>query len=58
MLVRVAHLHFSMWSSSWGALYRITATIRAQLGDETFQAAWAEGRKMTLEQAAAYALEE
>jgi hypothetical protein len=28
-----------------------------QLGDATFEAAWAEGRAMTLEQAIGYALE-
>jgi non-specific serine/threonine protein kinase len=33
------------------------ARLRTQLGDEAFQAAWAEGRAMTLEQAVAYALE-
>ena len=33
------------------------ATIRAQLGEAAFAAAWAEGRSMTLEQAIAYALE-
>ena len=33
------------------------ATARAQLGEEAFAAAWAEGRAMTLEQAIAYALE-
>jgi hypothetical protein len=32
--------------------------IRAQLGEEAFAAAWAEGQAMTLEQAVAYALEE
>jgi tetratricopeptide (TPR) repeat protein len=34
------------------------ATMRAQIDDATFAAAWAEGRAMTLEQAIAYALEE
>jgi hypothetical protein len=33
------------------------AAARASLGEETFAAAWAEGRAMTLEQAAADALE-
>ncbi len=33
------------------------ATARAQLGEATFNAAWAEGRAMTLEQAIEYALE-
>jgi non-specific serine/threonine protein kinase len=37
---------------------RISAAVRAQLDEATFEAAWAEGRKMTLEQAVAYALEE
>ena len=35
----------------------IIATVREQLGEVTFDAAWAEGRKMTLEQAVEYALE-
>jgi tetratricopeptide (TPR) repeat protein len=37
---------------------RNIAAARTQLDDATFAAAWAEGRAMTLEQAAAYALEE
>jgi non-specific serine/threonine protein kinase len=37
---------------------RIIANVRAQLDEATFEAAWAEGRKMTLEQAVAEALEE
>jgi len=37
---------------------RHIATVRAQLDEATWQAAWAEGRAMTLEQAIAYALEE
>jgi tetratricopeptide (TPR) repeat protein len=36
---------------------RDVAAVRALLGDATFEAAWAEGRSMTLEQAIAYALE-
>jgi hypothetical protein len=32
--------------------------IRGSMGDATFDAAWAEGRAMTLEQAIAYALED
>jgi hypothetical protein len=32
-------------------------TVRAQLGETSFAAAWAEGRAMTLEQAITYALE-
>jgi tetratricopeptide (TPR) repeat protein len=40
------------------ALYdRIIALVRSQLDEATFNAAWAEGRKMTLEQAIEYALE-
>ena len=34
------------------------ATARAQVDDATWDAAWAEGRAMTLEQAIAYALED
>ncbi|MCI0352087.1 MAG: tetratricopeptide repeat protein, partial [Acidobacteriales bacterium] len=37
---------------------RIVAEVRAQFDDATFQAAWAEGRGMTLEQAVANALQE
>jgi hypothetical protein len=33
------------------------ASVRTQLNQKTFAAAWAEGRAMTLEQAIAYALE-
>jgi len=32
------------------------STVRAQLDERIFTAAWAEGRAMTLEQAIAYAL--
>ena len=34
------------------------AITRAHLDDATWQAAWAEGQAMTLEQAIAYALDE
>ena len=34
------------------------AALRAQLDEATFNAAWEEGRQMTLEQAVEYALEE
>jgi predicted ATPase/class 3 adenylate cyclase len=34
------------------------ASLRAELGEGKFNAAWEEGQKMTLEQAVAYALEE
>jgi hypothetical protein len=37
---------------------RYAATIRAQLNEAHFSAAWAEGEAMTLEQAIAYALNE
>jgi tetratricopeptide (TPR) repeat protein len=37
---------------------RDLTTIRARLDDATFEAAWAEGRKLTLEQAVADALSE
>jgi len=36
---------------------RTLAMVRAQLDEAAFNAAWAEGRKMTLEQAVEYALE-
>jgi non-specific serine/threonine protein kinase len=37
---------------------RHLARVRANLNTNTFDAAWAEGRKMTLEQAIEFALEE
>jgi hypothetical protein len=37
---------------------RGVAFLRSQLDDATFMSAWAEGRKMTLEQVVAYALED
>ncbi len=37
---------------------RYVATIRKQLGEDAFTAAWAEGRAMTLEEVIAYALNE
>ena len=39
-------------------LDQAASALRAQLGDAAFDAAWAEGQAMTLEQAVAYALEE
>ncbi|GHO72016.1 hypothetical protein KSC_109080 [Ktedonobacter sp. SOSP1-52] len=36
----------------------IIAAVRAQLDEETFQATWAQGRELTLEQAVAQALDE
>ncbi len=37
---------------------RMLGSVRAQLDQATWEAAWAEGRAMSLEQAVAYALEE
>ncbi len=37
---------------------RSVAALRAAMGDEAFEAAWAEGRAMTMEEAVAYALGE
>jgi predicted ATPase/DNA-binding XRE family transcriptional regulator len=37
---------------------RTVSAVRSQLGEEAFEAAWAEGRAMTFEQAVAYALED
>ena len=37
---------------------RAMAVVRAQLGDDAFAAAWAEGQAMTLEQAIAEALDD
>ncbi|MFQ5796017.1 MAG: BTAD domain-containing putative transcriptional regulator [Candidatus Bipolaricaulia bacterium] len=37
---------------------RNVAAVRAELSEDAFEAAWTEGRAMTLEQAIAYALEE
>jgi len=37
---------------------RATTTVRAGLDTAAWDAAWAEGRAMTLEQAIAYALDE
>ena len=36
----------------------IITTVHAQLDEATFQAAWAKGRELTLEQAVALALDE
>jgi predicted ATPase len=38
--------------------HHVVAAVRAQLGEEAFAAAWAEGRAMSMEQAIAYALED
>jgi len=45
-------------SAGDAAYVRSLAAARAALGDDPFEAAWAEGRAMTLEQAVAYALDE
>ena len=37
---------------------RILGEVREHLDDRSFEAAWAEGRRLTLEQAFAYALKE
>ena len=44
-------------AASRDQLARETAPARERLGEEAFQIAWTEGSAMTLEQAAAYALE-
>ncbi len=36
----------------------MTVAVRAQLDDATFQATWAQGRELTLEQAVAQARDE
>jgi hypothetical protein len=38
-------------------LEQIITTARSALGEEAFNAAWSEGRAMTLEQAVAYAID-
>ncbi|MHB8626709.1 MAG: helix-turn-helix domain-containing protein [Aggregatilineales bacterium] len=45
------------WMKAWPLLTRLHADLEAELGEEGFAAAWAEGKTMTLEQAIAYALE-
>ena len=46
-----------MWPAERADYERNLAAARAQMDEATWQAAWAEGRAMTLEQAAACALE-
>ena len=51
--------HFDTWGGDHPAtaeLRAIVATARAQLDEATWDATWAEGRAMSLEQAIAYAL--
>jgi tetratricopeptide (TPR) repeat protein len=44
-------------AGSWPDIDRDVAAVREQLDEATFEAAWAEGRAMSLEQAVFYALE-
>ena len=48
--------HMKRFGAEQAAYDHIIATVRAQLGEEAFAAAWAEGRALTLEQAIAEAL--
>jgi tetratricopeptide (TPR) repeat protein len=62
-LLGAAEARLTAGASYWDAFEtlcvgRLTATALAQLGDAAFAAAQAEGRAMTFEQAAAYALED
>ena len=52
------HLGGALWPAEQHEWERLVPTTRAQLADATFEAARAEGRAMTLEQAIAYALED
>jgi non-specific serine/threonine protein kinase len=52
------HMGAFNYPSDRPELERIIAAVRAQLDPATFEAAWAEGRKMTLEQMVALALDE
>jgi tetratricopeptide (TPR) repeat protein len=45
-------------SPSVSVVYQVEANVRQQLGEGAFQAAWDEGRKMSLEEAVTYALSE
>jgi len=53
-----------MLLKSWGASYSLEeaeqeiATARNSLGEASFSIAWLEGRKMTFDQAIAFALED
>ena len=51
-------LRFEMPPAERAEHDRAVATARAELGEEAFAAAWEEGKKMTMEQAVEYALEE
>jgi hypothetical protein len=52
------HMGTFLQPSNTPEYHRILIEVREHLGDPSFHAAWAEGRRMTLEQAVAYALEE
>ena len=53
-----APIRFEMSARERAGHDQAIASARAALGEEAFAQAWAEGQGMTLEQAAAYALEE
>jgi len=46
-----------MQAGDWPDYERYVAAVRGQLDEATFDAAWAEGRAMSLDQAVSYALE-
>jgi tetratricopeptide (TPR) repeat protein len=50
-------LDIDMPASDWSTLDRSVEAVREQLDEATFDAAWAEGRAMSLEQAVSYTLE-
>ena len=51
-------IRFEMFAVERDEHDQAVATTRAALGEKAFMAAWEEGKKMTLEEAVAYALEE
>lgn len=53
-----ASIGAKMWSYLRAEYESAVADVRAQLGESTFQQAWAEGRALTMEQAIEYALED
>ena len=54
----LAHSPYSTWNGLGGAEYAgIAEAVRVQLDEAEWDAAWAEGQGMTMEQAIAYALE-
>lgn len=46
------------WAKRWSLLQDLRENLSAELDEVTFEAAWAEGQAMTVEDAVAYALEE